>query len=144
MAVLHDSSILVALSIDRHPAHEAVEQWAVTSIQDTVLIASAHALCEVYNTLTRTGAGWFALPPSRARAIITRYRKTLRIVSLSVTDYMRLFERAEELDIVGPQVYDLLHAEAARKAGAEQIATINTRHFRPMWPSEQLVDPTTA
>ena len=142
MVIFVDSSVLVAVAVDSHVHHAPATAWANCWYQSAELVTSTHALAELYATVTRRGPRGFGVPHSDARSIVTTFRQRIRVVPLLLDDYIHLFERAEELGVHGPQVYDLLHAEAARKAGAEKIATINARHFRSIWPPEHLVDPT--
>ncbi len=68
-------------------------------------------------------------------------RRRLRVVALSATDYREAVSFAVDRGVTGPTFYDGLHVMAARKARADRIATLNTRHFAQLWPASQLIEP---
>ena len=105
----------------------------------TSLYVSAHTLAELYAQLTRPRT--FDLTPAETRRIIRRYERALSIVALSDSDYLDLLDEAATTGVRYGLIYDLIHAHAARKGGAELIATLNVRHFKRIWPSERIVNP---
>src|SRR5690606_31853082 len=118
-------NVLVAVSIERHPHHEPCHSWMALALARTELLVSTHTLAELYAQLTRKGVG---LSPPEARWFVRRYASLVRVVSLSSTDYLDLIDTAVARRLEGGMIYDMIHAQAARKAQARQIATINVAH----------------
>jgi len=83
----------------------------------------------------------FRLPPRDAERIVTRMRRRLRIVTLTATDYREAITVAVDRGVTGGEFYDALHAQAARKAGASKIATLNYDDFKRVWAPSQLIVP---
>ncbi len=86
----------------------------------------------------------FDLTPGEARQIVQRYATLLEMVALSEAAYLDLIDDAVAKDVRYGLIYDLIHVHAAQKAGAEQIATINVRHFRRIGPPDRIIDPVNA
>jgi hypothetical protein len=51
-------------------------------------------------------------------------------IDLPGAETLASLSRAQSLGIQGGRVYDYLHAEAAKKVGAEKLLTRNTKHFQ--------------
>jgi predicted nucleic acid-binding protein len=83
----------------------------------------------------------FRLAPRDAERIVTRLRRRLKVAALSVKDYREAITMAVDRGLTGPVFYDVLHAQAARKAGAQRIATLNTADFRRIWTPSQIIEP---
>jgi len=140
MAILADTTVLVAASHRKHDEHAACLRWLKATVARTEVVASAHALAEAYNTFTRT-TGMFRMTPEDAARITNRFSTRLKIVGLDARDYEDAIAWAKDRGVVGETVYDALHAFAAQKAGAARLATLNTKHFALVWPARQLIHP---
>ncbi len=60
--------------------------------------------------------------------------KRMTVVSLTAKETFRMLSEAEENGIRGGGVYDALHLAAARKVNADEIFTLNRRHFSAFAP----------
>ncbi len=69
--------------------------------------------------------------------------RKLEIVSLSEQDYIQAIERLALLGIVGGAIYDALTLQAAAKAQADLIVTLNEKDFRRVYPdlADRIVTP---
>ncbi len=134
MKILLDTSVLVAAMIETHPAHTRALPWLqrVKSGSDTGLVA-AHSLAELYAILTLPLQP--RIPPSVTQALIRRNVFTvLEVVSLSDADYAAVIDHLSDLGIVGGATYDALILYAALKANIDQVATLNEKDFRRVYP----------
>lgn len=75
------------------------------------------------------------------RAPIQRYAASIEVVALSESEYLDLIDDAIDKDVRHGMIYDPIHVHAAQKAGVDEIATTNIRHFSRIWPSERIIDP---
>lgn len=135
MRILLDTSVLVAAMIETHPAHTRALPWLqrVKSGSDTGLVA-AHSLAELYAILT-TLPLQPRIPPPVAQALIRRNVLTVfEVVSLSDADYAAVIDHLSDLGIVGGATYDALILYAALKANVDQVATLNEKDFRRVYP----------
>ena len=138
MSILVDTNLLVAATIEEHVHHEPCVNWIASALARTELLVSTHTLAELYAQLTRRGV---ELAPSEARWFVRRYVNLVRVVSLSGRDYLDLMDEAVERQLTSGMIYDMIHAHAARKGGARQIATINVAHFERVWAPSRIVNP---
>jgi predicted nucleic acid-binding protein len=135
MKVLFDTSVLVAGLVESHPMHAVAFPWLEKAKGGEIeLLVSTHTVAEIYAVLT-------ALPlqpritPSVARLLIDEIIKTsVAQVELSASDYEGVVSRLAELGVPGGSIYDALIAWAAEKSGADQLLTLNERHFHRVWP----------
>ena len=58
----------------------------------------------------------------------------LEFISLTTEEVLEILESCQSGGIRGGAVYDALHLAAARKSGAEEILTLNRRHFKAIAP----------
>jgi predicted nucleic acid-binding protein len=135
MKVFFDTSVLLAAVIQKHTAHErafAVLE-GVQSGKNEGLV-SAHSLAELYANLTK-------LPPpfrhSPEQALLTIEENVLnyfKISSLTGNDYSALIREAALAGIQGGTIYDAVLLKSASKAEADQIYTLNLKHFAVVAP----------
>jgi len=126
-----DTSFLVAAFVADEPNHEACAK-IVGETSDAYVLA--HGLAETFSILTggrlRARVGADAAATLIGRNVVDR----MNVVELSATETMATLESAERLGIRGGGIYDALHLAAARKVEAEEIYTLNVRHFRAFAP----------
>ena len=65
--------------------------------------------------------------------IETEILPVVKVSSLTMVEGLRALKRAESRGVRGGAVYDYLHLVAARKAKAEELVTLNLRHFQAFW-----------
>ena len=84
------------------------------------------------------------ISPRIARTLIVQNVLALcQVVSLSTEDYTAAIDRLSEGGIAGGATYDGLILQAAIKASADQIVTLNAGHFRRIYPAlaDKIVTP---
>lgn len=97
---------------------------------------ASHTIAEVYAGLTKANR----VPPIQAGHIIEHLLSMVdQVIELSREDYGRAVARVAADDLKGGIIYDAVLAQAARKAGADSIVTLNQKHFALVWPAEKLV-----
>lgn len=135
MRVLADTSVLVPGMVAQHAFHERAFPWIYKARDSALeLCVAAHTLAELYNTLTNLPLSPRIAPGMARRLIRDNVEAVARIVELTRSDYLRILDRAAELNIVGGTVYDALAARAAEKLKVDKLLTFNVRHFRRVWP----------
>jgi len=135
MKILFDTSLIVAALVDTHPMHERAFPWVKRSkAKEFELVIAGHTLSELYAVLSTLPIKP-RIPPSVAwRLIHENIESTAKIVSLTPAEYISTIRRMPELGIAGGTVYDALIAKVAQKSKVERLITLNTEHFRRVWP----------
>ncbi len=101
------------------------------------LLVSTHTLAAIYAVLT-TLPLQPKIAPWVARQLIDKIIETsVAQVELSASDYEGVVSRLAELGVAGGSIYDALIAWAAEKSGADQLLTLNERHFHRVWPENR-------
>lgn len=140
MIEFFDTTVLVAAMVEDEARHEACAK-ILESVRDGH--AGAHSLAECYATLTG-GRLPIQLAPGEAATLIRHnVHDRLSLVTLSAAEQMKLVEMAGPSGARGGAVYDLLLLACARKVKAENIYTLNRRHFIALAPdlAERIVSP---
>ena len=119
-----DTSMLVAAFDDQDRLHE--EAWAVFARHAENGAMATHSLGETFSVLTGRRS-WRARD---AYEILETNTAGMQKVTLEADEYLRTLESAERLGIRGGAVYDALILACARRSGASDIWTLNTRHFQ--------------
>ncbi len=126
---LCDTSGLVAAVCTWHEHHDRTrtELERRTSAGEELVLA-AHSLVETYAVLTRLpGQGRLRIDDAIA-LIEANWRDTL-VQHLTATETWEALHEARRHSAAGGQMYDVLVAVSALKAGASTILTWNVRHF---------------
>lgn len=137
MKVLFVTSVLVAALLESHPRHQdaAKSLLEVANGIHSGLI-STHSIAELYSVLTRLPIQP-RITPSIARQVMQRdVLDLLEGISLTPADYIAVINRLAEQHLSGGIIYDALILQAADKAGAERVLTLNAKDFlriRPEW-----------
>ena len=131
MKQFFDTSVLISAFVEDERCHEACAA-AVAAAQDGFVYA--HALAECFSILTG-GRLSVQLPAADATRIIeANVYDRMSVISLTPRESMRLLADCHRLGVRGGGVYDCLHLAAARKGGAEELLTLNVRHFAAFAP----------
>ncbi len=136
-----DTSVLIAIAQVSHERHTpSAELWNHCTAQSAAV--STHTLAEVYNTLSGMAPA-LRIAPRDAVVAVETFLKRLTPVTLTADEYIETLRRTANLGHSGGMIYDALHLACARKIGAEQIYTLNARHFRMVAPdlAERIVTP---
>lgn len=131
MKQLADTSCLVAVMIESHPAHERALDWynrALARPHD--LLVCSHSLAELYAVLTRLPLKPRIGADDARRLIRENVEAAVTIVDLDRSDYAAVLDGLAERADTGGIVYDALIVRAAEKAGAARIVTLNEADFR--------------
>lgn len=123
-----DSSVLVAALVEDEAAHEA--SLALLRRRDNVVWA--HALLEVFATLTGGRLGIRVAPAIAVRLIEESLQPRLRFIELGASDISSALRSCESAGVRAGAVFDFLHLAAARRAAATRLYTLNARHFLPL------------
>ena len=126
---LCDTSCLVAAVCAWHEHHGRTRLEIERRIRGhEELVLAAHSLAELYAVLTRLPS------PHRLRAddaislIEANWGETF-VVHLTGQETWQALREARQLGIIGGQMYDVIIAASALKAGASTLLTWNMRHF---------------
>jgi predicted nucleic acid-binding protein len=105
------------------------------------LAVPAPALIESYAVLTRLPAP-HRLSPANAWALIhANFTEQADVVALTAPEYVRLLRDGVARDVAGGRTYDTVIAACAGKAGADELLTLNRRHFDPAPAGLSIVEP---
>lgn len=145
MRLLFDTSTLIAALVEEHPAHSIAYPW-LRSVKagHHVGLLSAHSLAELYSKLTRIPFAGGPLPAVKVQQIIeTDIDPVFEVISLSGDDYLTVVKHLAQQNLVGGIIFDALIFYAAVKAEADQLLTLNPKHFRQIYPqfAERVVAP---
>ena len=122
-----DSSILVESCLSNSPKYAAADEL-VNGGHTT----SAHALAEVYATLT--GDARLRISPGDAAAMVKDLAERLDVQPMGVAEYLEMIGSAPAKGVRGGGIYDALHAQTARLCHCTEIYTLNVGHFRHAAP----------
>jgi predicted nucleic acid-binding protein len=122
-----DSSILVESCLSNSPKYAAADEL-VHGGHTT----SAHALAEVYATLT--GDARLRISPADAAAMVKDLAERLDVQPMGVAEYLEMIGSAPGKGVRGGGIYDALHAQTARLCHCAEIRTLNIGHFRHAAP----------
>jgi predicted nucleic acid-binding protein len=126
MKPFFDTSVLVSAFVEDERHHETCAEAVADAASGLVY---SHALAECFAILTG-GRLSVRLPPADAvRLLAANVCERMEVVGLDPQEIMRTLSHAETSGARGGAVYDCLHLAAARKAGADEILTLNVRHF---------------
>lgn len=130
MKVFLDTSVLVAAVLEQHPDFQSASVvLARVHDGDDVGFVSAHALAEVYATLTKLPPPFRHSPEQALLSVEENVLKYFEVVCLSGADYSSAMREAAAMRIQGGTIYDALHLRCAIKARVERIFTFNLSHF---------------
>lgn len=135
MKVLFDTSVLIAAFLKGHQFHAEAAPWLSAARSGfPEMVVSAHTLAELYATLTRMPQG-LKLPPEKLWKLVeTDILSHATVRTLPATGYSRLIKRLASDGVIGATVYDAVIVEVARRARADAVLTLNSSHFRRIWP----------
>jgi predicted nucleic acid-binding protein len=69
------------------------------------------------------------MQPQEAKQLLEGYLEYLEAVPLDKTDYQAAIAQMTALNLPGGGIFDALIAQAALKARAERLVTLNAKHF---------------
>ena len=131
MITFFDTSTLVA-AMSEDASHHAACALALETAEQG--FTSGHCLAECYATLTGGRLGFHVSPVDAAHLIRNNVYRRLSVVTLSSAEYQKLVDAAGPAGARGGAIYDFSILHTARKIKAEQIFTLNRRHFITLAP----------
>jgi len=127
--VLYDTSVLLAALLVEHANHGLAFPQLELARQGTVQgYLSTHSLAELYSVMTRLPPSLRVLP-DEAEAVIVDLLDYLEPIPLLAAEYQQAIRQMVELRLVGGGIFDAIIAQAALKAGVEQLLTFNPKDF---------------
>jgi predicted nucleic acid-binding protein len=126
-----DSSILIAALVPT----QAHSNASAAILRESGKIVSIHALTEIFSTLTGGKLSLRLLADDALRLIRYNVLSVVGTVELRKEDLLVAFSEAQARGVRGGAIYDYLHLFAARKAGAEELFTLNSSDFQAFWRS---------
>ena len=129
MKVLFDTSVLVAAFVVSHPRHSVCLPW-LQQVQENKIdgYLSTHTFAELYSVLTRLPIKP-SISPAIAQRLIDENLASFTAIPLTADDYHKAISTMVSLNLSGGGIYDTIIAQAAIKAEADTILTLNPNHF---------------
>ena len=131
MKALLDSSVLIAALVESHARHGNAFPWLgrIRKAEVQGFIA-AHSIAETYAVLSSLPINP-RIAPSAAWALVEHsVLPFVQCVELSAEDVRSVIQRLSSRGLAGGVVYDALIAEAAAKAEADWLITLNLSDFK--------------
>jgi predicted nucleic acid-binding protein len=136
--------VLLAAMLEQHRDHGRCLPWLQRAQRGALeLQVAAHSIAELYAVLSSYPTRPRISTAAAARLIRENVIATASVIALTGTDYAAVISRLAERSLPGGVVYDALIAQAALKAGADRLVTLNPRDFQRVWtgPATALVAP---
>ena len=119
-----DTSALVAALLTNHPQHA----WASQQRREAQARAmGVQSLAETFKVLSAHPHSM--MPLADVQKVMHALCKQLEVMALDAADYLAATRRCADLGLPGGAIYDTLLAQAALKAGASALVTLNPKHF---------------
>lgn len=131
MKQFFDTSVLISAFVEDERRHE--ECATVVAASDDGVVY-AHALAECFSILTSGRLAVQLSPANAAKLIETNIFTRMKVVTLTPKENMQSLTDCHRLGIRGGGIYDYLHITAARKSKADELLTLNIRHFTAFAP----------
>jgi predicted nucleic acid-binding protein len=129
-----DTSALVGALLQSHPRHKECYSLLEGA---RIRITNAHALAEVFSTLT----GFYKVPNDAATELTLGLIEKLEVGPLTLSDYETTITETRQRGVMGGGIYDSLHATFARRKSANRIVTRNPGNFQHVAPDMEIVVP---
>ena len=135
MRTLFDTSVIIAALIEAHPMHQRAFPWLKQAKEhEFELIVAAHTVAELYAVLSTLPTKPRISPAVAWRLISENIEAVGRIVSLTAGEYNSAIKKISEMGLPGGIIYDALIAKVAEKSEVERLLTLNSDHFKRVWP----------
>ena len=140
MKTLFDTSIIVAALVESHPMHQRVFPWIKQArANEFELIVASHTIAELYAVLSTLPIKPRISPIIAWKLIHENIEAAGKIVSLTPAEYISVIKQLSRLGMAGGITYDALIAKVAKKTKVERLLTLNTNHFKRVWPEGEKV-----
>ena len=140
MKILFDTSVIIAALVESHPMHQRAFPWLKQSKKNEFeLIIACHTIAELYAVLSALPTKPRISPAAAWRLIHENIEAIGKIVSLTAAEYSSVIKKISERGRVGGITYDALIAKVAEKSKVEQLLTLNSDHFKRVWPEGEKI-----
>jgi predicted nucleic acid-binding protein len=140
MKTLFDTSVIIAALVEAHPMHQRAFPWLKQAKEKNFeLIVAGHTMAELYAVLSTLPTKPRISPAVAWKLIHENVETVARIVSLTAAEYSSTIQKISEMGLAGGITYDALIAKVAEKAKVEQILTLNSDHFKRVWPEGEKI-----
>jgi predicted nucleic acid-binding protein len=140
MKVLFDTSVIIGALVESHPMHPRAFPWLKRAKEHHFeLIIAGHTIAELYAVLSTIPTKPRISPAAAWRLIHENIEATGKIVSLTAAEYGSVIKKISERGLAGGIVYDALIAKVAEKSKVEQLLTLNSDHFKRVWPDGEKI-----
>ena len=140
MKILFDTSVIIAALVESHPMHQRAFPWLKQSKKNEFeLIIACHTIAELYAVLSTLPTKPRISPSAAWRLVHENIEAIGKIVSLTAAEYSSVIKKISERGLVGGITYDALIAKVAEKSKVEQLLTLNSDHFKRVWPEGEKI-----
>jgi predicted nucleic acid-binding protein len=140
MKTLFDTSVIIAALVEAHPMHQRAFPWLKQANEKNFeLIVAGHTVAELYAVLSALPTKPRISPAVAWRLVHENVETVARIVSLTAAEYSSVIKKISEQGLVGGITYDALIAKVAEKSKVEQLLTLNSDHFKRVWPEGEKI-----
>jgi len=135
MKILFDTSVLIAAMVEVHPSHDPAFDWLRKAKAEEIEgFVCSHTLAETYAVLTKLPISPKISPNMAQRLIRDNLLSCTRVITLTSKDYTLVIDRLAGFGESGGVIYDALIVQAAKKAKADLLLTLNIKDFKRVWP----------
>ena len=140
MKILFDTSVIIAALVESHPMHQRAFPWLKQAKEkDFELIVAGHTVAELYAVLSSLPTRPRISPAVAWRLIHENIEAVGKIVSLTAAECSSTIKKISEMGLAGGITYDALIAKVAEKSKVEQLLTLNSDHFKRVWPEGEKI-----
>jgi predicted nucleic acid-binding protein len=140
MKILFDTSVIIAALVESHPMHQRAFPWLKQSKKNEFeLIIACHTIAELYAVLSTLPTKPRISSAIAWRLVHENIEAIGKIVSLTAAEYSSVIKKISERGLVGGITYDALIAKVAEKSKVEQLLTLDSDHFKRVWPEGEKI-----
>jgi predicted nucleic acid-binding protein len=140
MKILFDTSVIIAALVESHPMHQRAFPWLKKAKEHHFeLVIASHTIAELYAVLSALPTKPRISPATAWRLVHENIEAIGKIVSLTAAEYSSVIKKISERGLVGGITYDALIAKVAEKSKVEQLLTLNSDHFKRVWPEGEKI-----
>ena len=137
-----DTSVLIAAVQSWHAEHERAFEAVGKALEQPPIVLPLHVLLEAYSVLTRMPKPLRLSPTDAFSLLDLTLRNKTELVGIGGDAAFGLLRTFRDRGISGGAVYDALIANAAYRAGASVLVTLNTKHFERVAPEGlEIIEP---
>ena len=126
--------------VEVHPNHDPAFYWLrKAKAKEIEGFICSHTLAESYAVLTKLPISPKISPDMAQRLIRDNLLSSTRIIALTSKDYISVIDGLTGLGVSGGVIYDALIVQAAKKAKAELLLTLNIKDFKRVSPGHSII-----